>query len=101
MAAEDMLRQAGARDVATAADVAQALAIIEKGGIELALLDVNLGEENSTPVADVLAARGIPFLFATGYGEAPQGRYAGSPVVNKPYHTDQLVQAFAAMVKQQ
>jgi two-component sensor histidine kinase/CheY-like chemotaxis protein len=100
LAAEDMLHEAGARAVATVADVAGALAIIAKGGIEIALLDVNLGDETSTPVADALTARGIPFVFATGYGEAPQGKYAQTPVLNKPYNADQLRQAFGALPQQ-
>jgi light-regulated signal transduction histidine kinase (bacteriophytochrome) len=98
--AEDLLRGAGARDVATASSAARALAIIEQGDIELALLDINLGRETSAAIADALLARGVPFVFATGYGEGGPlaGRYPGVPVLNKPYDDGQLRQAFGALL---
>ena len=67
--AEDALKELGAARVETAANVARALAVLDKGGIDCALLDVNLGGETSLPVARRLQAEGIPFAFATGYGE--------------------------------
>jgi len=53
--------------------------------IDLAILDVNLDGVKSFPVADTLVERGVPFIFATGYGrpglEAP---YDGQRVIAKP-----------------
>ena len=63
------------------------LRLLEQAPPAIALLDVNLGRENSFPVADALLARGIPFVFATGYGEAnmfPE-RFRHLPVLSKPY----------------
>ena len=54
---------------------------------EAAVLDVNLGQETSLPIADLLCDAGIPCIFATGYGEQlqlPEGQQ-GIPVIQKPY----------------
>lgn len=87
MDAEDMLGSLGATEVFVAANVREALAILEEHSIQFALLDVNLGSETSEPVAEVLHARGIHFAFATGYGDSIDlaKRYSSVPVVKKPY----------------
>lgn len=69
MDAEDILISLGAERVVTANGVAQAMAEIEREPIAIAVLDFNLGTETSLPVALELVKRGIPFVFATGYGE--------------------------------
>jgi hypothetical protein len=76
------------------------LKALEKGGLDFALLDLNLGSENSLPVADVLIEKNIPFAFATGYGEDTPltGRYPGVPVLKKPYTADQLRQSLAGRI---
>jgi light-regulated signal transduction histidine kinase (bacteriophytochrome) len=87
MDAEDQLRRLGAREVEVASSVQAALQVISRAPPEIALLDMNLGRETSFPVADALTARGIPFVFATGYGEAsafPE-RFRKVVVVKKPY----------------
>ncbi|MBZ6378784.1 hypothetical protein B5C34_11105 [Pacificimonas flava] len=59
---------------------------------DIALLDVNLNGERSIGVAETLAGRGIPVIFATGYGDALDLPPAleGSPVVTKPFRLDEL-----------
>ena len=87
MDAEDQCRRLGVPDVEVASSVQAALQIIARQAPDLALLDMNLGRENSFPVADALIARGIPFIFATGYGEAgafPE-RFRRALVIKKPY----------------
>lgn len=69
MDAEDILISLGAERVVTANGVVQAMAEIEREPIAVAVLDFNLGTETSLPVALELVKRGIPFVFATGYGE--------------------------------
>ena len=66
---------------------------------DFGLLDVNLGAETSAAIAAALKARGVPFVFATGYGDSTAflGDYPASPVVNKPYGVEQLVKALAGM----
>ena len=66
-----------------------------------ALLDVNLGSDNSLPIARSLIAGGVPFAFGTGYGEAlalPEAM-TNTPIVSKPYHRTALMRAFIGMVR--
>jgi CheY-like chemotaxis protein len=95
MMIEDMLIDLGATVVGPAGNVAQALAVIEAGGrIDGALLDVNLSGEKSFAVADALALRGVPFVFATGYGEVGvRSRYPDAPTIQKPFPLADLTRA--------
>ncbi|KQU80129.1 hypothetical protein ASD99_00975 [Mesorhizobium sp. Root695] len=68
MGIEDMLADLGCDVVIAAATNEQAIALIEAQHFDAALLDLNLNGVRSYPVADVLAERGVPFAFATGYG---------------------------------
>ena len=96
MLVEDALLDAGAAVLGPAATVAEALALLDREPTppDAAVLDLNLAGETSTPVADVLAARGIPFVVATGYGASglPSG-HAHVPVLAKPYDPDELTAA--------
>ncbi|KQN26702.1 two-component system sensor histidine kinase/response regulator [Sphingomonas sp. Leaf33] len=87
MDAEDILTSLGATRVVTAASTPTAFDEIVENEITLAVLDVNLGNETSLPVAEMLRARGIPFVFATGYGEQLRlpPELEGTPVLQKPY----------------
>lgn len=69
MDGEDALRRLGARDISVCANVRSALDAMEREDFEFALLDINLGTETSLPVASKLRELGIPFIFASGYGE--------------------------------
>lgn len=97
MDAADMLGDLGASDVATASSVAEALRLVGSQPFAFALLDVNLGRESSLPVAQALAARGVPFALATGYGETEEVRssYPPAPILQKPY-TIEMVRAAVA-----
>ena len=54
--------------------------------LDAALLDVNVAGREIFPVAEALKARGVPFVFSTGYGEAglPE-HWRGNPTVQKPF----------------
>lgn len=84
---EQMLEQSGFSVVATAGSVAEALAALDSLSPDAAILDVNLGDGTSEAIAEALASRGIPFMFATGYGESGgiPSRFEGVPTVRKPY----------------
>ncbi|MGB3928225.1 MAG: GAF domain-containing protein, partial [Sphingobium sp.] len=86
MDGEDALRDLGA-EVLTAASVGRAREAIALGPVDLAVLDFNLGSETSLPVADLLAERGVPFIFATGYGDGLElpARFEHIALVKKPY----------------
>ena len=98
MDGEDILRRLGA-DVATAPSVAEAMEILAGQSFDLALLDVNLGDETSFGIADRLAAEGVPFAFATGYGEgiAQANSHSDAPVLQKPYTMDGVTDTLARL----
>ena len=91
----DQLTELGLSVVGPCSSVAEAKAIADKGDFEAALLDVNLGGELVYPVADLLSARGIPFVFVTGYGrESIDRRFANAPVLEKPVELASLQDIF-------
>ncbi|MER2266256.1 HWE histidine kinase domain-containing protein [Methylobacterium oxalidis] len=96
--AEEVLTAMGASAVDMASSVREALRLIEASRPDRALLDVNLGTETSVPVARKLAALGIPYAFATGYGESftVPADLGDVPVIKKPYGPDELRRAFIA-----
>lgn len=99
MDGEDALRDLGA-EVVTAASVGRARDAIATLPVDLAVLDFNLGHETSLPIADLLTERGIPFLFATGYGDGLElpARFQHVVLVKKPYSGATLAQALGPVV---
>jgi DNA-binding response OmpR family regulator len=88
---EDLLLDAGC-EVMLAMRLDEAMRLAADDEVELGILDVNLGTERSYPVADMLRARGKPFIFATGYGrEGLNGTYQDVPVLQKPYRGAELL----------
>ncbi len=99
MMVEDMLLDMGCVVVDVAGSLEAGLTVAMSRSIPLdgAVLDVNLGGMKVFPVADALTARGVPFIFATGYG--PSGvstRYPHTPVIAKPFDAVQLKQALTS-----
>ncbi|WP_428927394.1 HWE histidine kinase domain-containing protein [Marinibacterium sp. SX1] len=90
--ASDGLGLLGASAVHSAPSVVEAIEILDRRPIRFALIDVNLGEDSSLPVAEACAARGIPFAMATGYGENADllADYPPAPVLRKPYDVDHI-----------
>jgi len=91
MLLEDMLAELGYAVAASATRLDEALSIASSGDFDVAILDVNLEGQASSPVADVLATRGTPFLFATGYGQRglPE-HYRNRPTLKKPFQIESL-----------
>lgn len=84
---QDALEPLGCEIVGPVAVAEDALSLLEEQPIDVALMDINLGEgRNSYPVAKALAERGIPFAFLTGYGEqGVSADYSGTTVLSKPF----------------
>ena len=91
----DMLVALGATVVGPALSLASGLSLAGSEEIDAAVLDVNLRGESIGPVAELLAARGIPMLFATGYGMAEGVNRRNAPVIDKPYTQEKLASALA------
>ncbi len=86
MLLEDYLEELGCDVVGSVADVQQAIEMSQRGSIDGAILDVNLGGTPSYPVAAALDEMAIPYLFITGYGEAGlDADYRDRPVLQKPF----------------
>ena len=98
--AEDVVQRLGADAVSTAATLDAALDIIEETRPTVAMLDINLGDRNSFPIADRLLELGVPFLFATGYGEQAQTplNHRDRIIVQKPYTLENVARAMAELV---
>ncbi len=100
MDAEGMLADRGFTAVATASSAAEALRHLRSSPVAVAILDVNLGDSTSLPVAEALRAKDIPFVFATGYGDGGTipPTFADVPVVRKPYDVQSLVSALSRVL---
>jgi two-component sensor histidine kinase len=74
---------------------ADAMAAADAGEMDAAILDVNLDGEMVYPLAEMLVARGVPFIFVTGYGaESIDRRFAQIPVIQKPVERHMLQRIF-------
>jgi CheY-like chemotaxis protein len=94
---EDMLADLGCQVVVSVQHVEEALRLALDAVVDVALLDVNVGGTRIDPVAHILATRGIPIVFVTGYEAtslppSPPGAPEGVVRVAKPFQTAELVQ---------
>jgi CheY-like chemotaxis protein len=96
---EDMLADLGCAVVGPAASVNQALAMIDAEAIDAAVLDLNLNGQMSYPVAEALAAHGVPFVISTGYDkDTLPDDYRARPVLQKPMQRSELSDALAKLL---
>jgi CheY-like chemotaxis protein len=99
MLIEDMLADLGCESVTAVATVDQALALIGAQVFDAAMLDINLNGNMNLDVADALAARGVPFVFSTGYStlDLVDG-YGDRPMLKKPFRYEELVEGFTRLL---
>jgi CheY-like chemotaxis protein len=91
MLLEDMLADLGYDVAAAVGTIAEASEFAAHGDFSAAILDVNLDGEEVYPVAEILAKRGLPFVFVTGYGERSLSEpYRDRPALQKPFQAEQL-----------
>jgi CheY-like chemotaxis protein len=97
MLLQDMLTDLGCTLAGEAGRIDEALELARDGEFDVAILDVNLNGQPISPVVEVLLARGLPFVFATGYGArgVPEP-YRHNPTLQKPFQSDALAQAIEA-----
>jgi len=95
MMLEDFLDALDREVAGTADSVSTALGLVDQGGIDAAILDVNLrAGEQSWPIADRLAAAGIPFIIATGgAGDTIAEAHRDRPILSKPFTLDGVERA--------
>jgi DNA-binding NtrC family response regulator len=99
---EDTLRHLGVETVVWARNVVDGLAAIYANTFHAGLLDLRLGGETSIPLAQQLAAQGVPFGFMTGFEDrAIPAEFKDRPIVAKPYTPQQLGDLIARLVAPQ
>lgn len=94
---EEMIERLGFRVIGPAPTVAKARSLLERERPNVALLDVNLGGERSTPIAELLRQQGIPFMLTTGYdrSQLSEPALADAPRLSKPVDPERLRHALA------
>jgi CheY-like chemotaxis protein len=100
MYVEDLLTELGFEVAGLATALEQALPLAREGEFDFAVLDINLAGQVSFPIADVLRERGIPFLFASGYGsKGVSDGYKDAIRIQKPFVSRDLAHAIAKIVQ--
>ena len=91
MLIEDVIIDLGHEVAGPAMRLETALEMADTENLDFAILDINLAEKHSFPVADRLSERDIPFIFASGYGASGLNeRYREARIVQKPFAADQI-----------
>jgi CheY-like chemotaxis protein len=99
MLLEDMLADLGYDIAAAVGTLKEASDFAANGDFSAAVLDVNLDGQESYPVAAILAKRGKPFIFVTGYGENSLiDPYRDRPALQKPFKAEQIKVALAKLL---
>lgn len=95
---QNALQTAGAQVVGPCARASEAAMLVDGGHVDCALVDINLGQGPSFEAATVLRARGIPFLFTTGYDATTiPDEFAGVARLEKPIGDKELIDAIAQL----
>ena len=91
MMVADMLEELGFSIAAEAGEINEAIKLAQSAEFDIAILDVNVNGKVISPVADLIQARNLPFIFATGYGSSglPE-EYRNRPALQKPFQLETL-----------
>ena len=97
---EELLVDAGFEIAAVAGKLEKALALIDGGACDAAILDADLAGVSASPLATALSARGLPFVVLSGYSpEQLQGDFPGAFFIKKPCRPAQLIEAVNTLLK--
>ena len=92
---QEFLTESGHSVIGPISRTSEALSAAQEADFDTAILDVNLGDGMAYPVADILSARGIPFVFVTGYeANTIDERFSDAPVLQKPIERQMLQRIF-------
>src|ERR1700709_2576644 len=100
MMVADMLDELGYSVAAEAGEINEAIRLAQSVEFDLAILDVNVNGKVISPVAELIDARNLPFIFATGYGSSglPE-EYRDRPALQKPFQLETLAKKIDAALK--
>jgi CheY-like chemotaxis protein len=102
MLLEDMVLDCGGEIVGPVARFNDALELAHKAEFGVAVLDLNLNGTLSYPIAEVIRERGIPVIFATGYGaDGVLDRFSDRPTLQKPFSQQDFAEAVAAACREE
>jgi CheY-like chemotaxis protein len=100
MMTADMVESLGHQVVAEASSIERAIGPATTADFDFAILDVNICGERIDPIAHLIAQRGLPFIFVTGYAESALPEpYGDRPHLQKPFVPETLQDAIATAVK--
>ena len=95
----DMVEELGHRVVAEAGNIRDGVALAGMAVFDFAILDINIGGYSISPVAEIIAERGLPFFFVSGYGAAGRPEaYSYRPVLQKPLLMAKLGEAINSIL---
>jgi len=95
MMIEEFLTESGHSVVGPIASLSEAALVAKDGDFDAAILDINLGGGVAYSVAETLSARGVPFIFVTGYeADTIDDRFSEVPILQKPIERQALQQLF-------
>jgi DNA-binding response OmpR family regulator len=96
-----VLEDFGCDVVGPVGTIEKALAAVNDGGLDGALLDANLSGDSSEPIAVALQAASVPFIVATGYGalDLPDEALNRAPRISKPFSETELKATLVAVIK--
>jgi DNA-binding response OmpR family regulator len=100
MMVADMLQELGYSVAAEAGEINEAIRLAQSTKFDFAILDVNVNGKVISPVADLIRARNLPFIFATGYGSSglPE-EYRDRPALQKPFQIETLARVIDNTLK--
>jgi PAS domain S-box-containing protein len=99
MELESCLEAAGCEIVGPAGRLDTARSLVADGGFDAALIDANLAGERVDELAAVLARKGVPFAFVSGYGrEALPDGFREAVLLSKPFTQDRLLAVVEGLV---
>lgn len=100
MMVADMLEELGYSVAAEAGDISEAVRLAAITAFDIAILDVNVNGKVISPVAEVIQARNLPFVFATGYGaQGLPEEYRDRPALQKPFQMESLAQVLETALR--
>ena len=95
MMIQEFLTEYGHSVVGPIGRASEALVAAKETDYDAAILDINLGDGMAYPVAEILSARGVPFVFVTGYeADTVDDRFSHVPVLQKPIERQALQRLF-------
>lgn len=100
MMVADMLEELGYTISGEAGDIDEGIRLVQAIDFDIAILDVNVNGRVITPVAEAVQMRGLPFVFATGYGaQGLPEKFRDRPTLQKPFQIETLARTIETVLK--